>query len=57
VAGNKDKDWWRYILGFDFISLNETWVDEKKWKIWKERLPRSHVWACDFAVKNKNKGK
>jgi len=52
--GNKDREWWRYI-GFDFISLNETWVNEKGWKIWKERLPRSHEWACDFAIKSKNK--
>jgi len=31
-----------YILGFDFISLSE-WVDEKEWRIWKERLPRSYI--------------
>jgi len=32
-------------------------VDEKKWKVWKERIPRFHKWECDFAVKNKNKGR
>jgi len=21
--GNKDRDWWKYIIGFDFISLSE----------------------------------
>jgi len=31
--GNKDREWWRYIIGFDFISLSETWVDEKGWKL------------------------
>jgi len=31
-------------------------VDEKRWKSWKEKLPRSHDWACDFVVKTKNKG-
>jgi len=53
--GNKDRVWWRYIIGFDFISLSETWVDEKGWKLWTEKLPRSHEWVCEFAVKNKNK--
>jgi len=24
--GNKNRDWWRYIIRFDFISLSETWV-------------------------------
>jgi len=55
--GNKNKDWWKYIIGFDVISLCETWVDEKGWDIWKKRLPESHIWACDFAIKNRNKGR
>jgi len=55
--GNKSTDFWRYIVKFDFISLCETWVDEKGWEIWKERLPSSHVWACDFAIRNKKKGR
>jgi len=55
--GNKNRDWWRYIIGFDFISLCETWVDEKGWDTWKDRLPGSHVWACDFAKKDRNKGR
>jgi len=55
--GNKDREWWRYIIGFDFISICETWVDEKGWDIWKERLPESHIWVCDFAIKNRNKGR
>jgi len=45
------------VISYDFISLSETWVDEKGWKIWKKRLPRSHEWECGFAVKNKNKRK
>jgi len=24
--GNKDRSWWRYITGYDFISMSETWV-------------------------------
>lgn len=40
--GNKDKEFWRYIKRFEFISLSETWVDEKSWEIWRERLPKLH---------------
>lgn len=29
--GNKDKEFWKYVKGFDFVSLSETWVDEKGW--------------------------
>jgi len=36
-TGNKNKDWWRYIIGFDFVSVSETWLDEKGWKIWKKK--------------------
>lgn len=43
--GNKDKEFWRYIKGFEFISLSETWVDERSWEIWREKLPKSHEWA------------
>jgi len=55
--GNKDREWWRYIIEFDFVSLSETWVDEKGWKIWKDKMPSSHTWECVFAVKCKNKGR
>jgi len=27
--GNKDREWWKYVIEFDFVSLNETWIDEK----------------------------
>lgn len=40
--GNKDKEFWRYIKRFEFISLNETWIGEKSWEIWRKRLPKSH---------------
>jgi len=55
VTGIGNKDWWKYIIEFDFISLSEIWMDEKGWKLWKERSSRSHEWVCEFAVKNKNK--
>jgi len=48
VAGirNKDTECWNYILGFDYVSLCETWLEEKEWEKWKRRLPGSHEWAC-----------
>lgn len=53
--GNKDRDFWNYIKGFDFISLSETWMDEKTWENWKGRLPKSHERECSYAVKDKNR--
>lgn len=55
--GKKDRDFWNYIKGFDFIGLNETWVDEKGWEFWKGRLPGSHEWECSYAVKDKSRGR
>lgn len=55
--GNKDKEFWKYIKNFDFISLCETWVEEKAWEGWKDKLPQSHEWACRPAVKEKRKGR
>lgn len=56
-VGNKDRDFWNYIKGFDFISLSETWMDEKRWENWRGRLPKSHEWECSYAVKDKNRGR
>jgi len=39
---NKDKDFWKYVRNFDFISLCETWLEENEWKKVKGRLPSSH---------------
>jgi len=27
----KDEEFWSYICEYDFISLSETWIDEKGW--------------------------
>lgn len=53
----KDKDFWRYIKDFEFVSLVETWVEEKDWANLKERLPDSHEWKCVFARRIKKKGR
>lgn len=53
--GNKDKDFWSYIKGFDFVNLSETWLEEKRWERLKRKLPKSHEWDYYFAKKNKKK--
>ncbi|KYM96255.1 hypothetical protein ALC62_13071 [Cyphomyrmex costatus] len=59
VAGieNKDRDFWNYIKGFDYISLCETWIDEKGWDKLKKRLSSTHVWDCSFAEKGGKRGR
>lgn len=54
---NKDKEFWSYIKGFDFISLNETWLEEKGWERIKWKLPRTHEWKCSFARKSRKRGR
>lgn len=40
IAGtNKDKDCWKFIEGFDFVSLCETWLEKKDWIKLRNRLP------------------
>lgn len=55
--GNKDKEFWKFIRNYDYtsISLCETWVEEKGWDMVRNRLPKSHEWACSFAKKEKKK--
>jgi len=55
--GNKDRSWWRYITGFDFISMSETWVDEKDWERWRESLPKSHNMGVRPGDKEQEEGK
>lgn len=55
--GNKDEEFWKYIKRFDFISLNETWIEEKGWERMKEKMPKTHEWAYSFSKKSKKKGR
>lgn len=54
---SKDMEFWKFLEEFDFISLCETWIDEKGWNFLKGKLPRLHDWECSFAVKEKRKGR
>ncbi|KYN29353.1 hypothetical protein ALC57_01207, partial [Trachymyrmex cornetzi] len=44
VAGieTKDRDFWRFLEGYDYIGLCETWLTEERWHRLKTRLPESH---------------
>lgn len=59
VAGlvNKDEDFWEYIEDFDIIGLTETWMEEKQWNLLKDKLLDKFTWKCQFATKEKNKGR
>lgn len=57
VGINKDRECWKFIKEFDFISLCETWVEEKDWIKLKRKLPPIHEWVYSFARKEKKKGR
>lgn len=57
IARNKDREFWKYVIDFDFISLSETWMNEEGWKRIKQKLPKTHVWECRVAEKDKKKGR
>jgi len=59
VAGliKYDKETWDYIKGHKYISLCETWVDEKGWKYFKKKLPETHKWFCSYAKKTEKRDK
>lgn len=59
IAGmlNKDKQFWDYIKYFDFIGLTETWIEEKYWKRMENRMPEEFNWKCQFAGREKSRGR
>lgn len=54
---NKDRQFWDYIKSFDYIGLIETWVDEKQWNKIKENMPDAFNWKCQYAKKEKTRGR
>ncbi|TGZ49959.1 hypothetical protein DBV15_12499 [Temnothorax longispinosus] len=53
----RDKDFWNYIVGFDYIGLCETWLEDKGWDRIKDRLPETHSWKNINAVRERRKGR
>lgn len=53
----QDKNFWGWLKDKDFISLCETWIEEKDWVRFKEKLPGTHWWAYSPARREKRKGR
>jgi len=51
----QDKDFWNYIIDYDYIGLSETWLDEKGWDRIKEKLPATRVWEALHAERKNKK--
>lgn len=52
---NKEKDFQKFVSKHDYISLYETWIEEKGWDRIKGWFPETHVWECSFATKENRK--
>lgn len=53
----QDLDFWDYVKEFDFVSLCETLLEENRWNNIKGLLPGTHDWVCNFAKKEKKRGR
>ena len=62
IAGiwSKDRDFWNFIEEGDFVSLLETWLEEKDRKRIENKLPQSFCWkiitARREAIKDRVRG-
>lgn len=59
IAGleRQDRDFWKYVIGYDYIGLCETWVMEDRWNQIEGKLPDSHDWYSRHAIKTKGRGR
>jgi len=59
VAGviSEDEEFWEFVKEYDFVSLEETWMDGKSWEKLREWLPNSHEWKMMEARKKRRKGR
>lgn len=39
----KDKEFWESLRKWDVVTIMETWIEEKKWKKVKNKLPGGFV--------------
>lgn len=54
---NKDRDFWDYIESMDFVSLSETWVEERSWNALRVRLSEDFLWDFVAASRDHKKGR
>lgn len=45
------------VEDWEVIVLMETWMDEKRWKLWRKRLPRRYKWSIQMAGRKCKKGR
>ncbi|XP_070526965.1 golgin subfamily A member 6-like protein 2 [Cardiocondyla obscurior] len=59
VAGieNKDEDFWKNMEKWEVIYMCETWLEEKKWKRLRSKLPKGYKWINKGAEKQNKKGR
>jgi len=57
VAGviRKDEEFWEYVKEYDYVSLEETWLEGKGWEKLKDWLPTTHEWEMVEARKERIK--
>jgi len=55
--GNKDRDFWREIKGWDVVVMSETWVEKKGWERIRERMTRGFRWKLQMAGRKNKKGR
>jgi len=51
----QDKDFWEFVIEYDYIGLCETWMNEEKWNLLKGRFPDSHEWIDKSADRIKER--
>ncbi|KYN27961.1 hypothetical protein ALC57_02628 [Trachymyrmex cornetzi] len=56
-VGNKDREFWDNLKRWDATVLIETWVEGKREKKLRERLPDGYVWRIQNAKRRNKKGR
>ncbi|XP_070517898.1 uncharacterized protein [Cardiocondyla obscurior] len=54
---NKDEDFWKNMEKWEVIYMCETWLEEKKWKGLRSKLPKGYKWINKGAEKKNKKGR
>lgn len=54
---NKDKDFWEDLREWEVIVLMESWMEEREWNKWRDRLPEGFRWMMQEARRKSKKGR